>query len=68
MISSTIILGHKQDKTGETVYLIHQNPRKNTEHFQLIVQGQENAFFSTIKRENAQKYFDAIGTDNRVTI
>lgn len=56
------ILASKTTAQG-TVYFVCSHPGKaNKETFHLMHEDSEDAFFNTIRKENAQKVFDALDT------
>ncbi len=62
------ILSNKKTDEGN-VYLVCANPGKaNKETFHVMAEGEDEAFFSTIRKEQAQKYFDALGTGETVQL
>lgn len=67
MKANTIILAHRTID-GVSYYLCVVNKGKKSQLFHLMRKGSDQAFFTTIKEENAQGYLDAIGTNKVVSL
>lgn len=53
---------------GNDYFLLHLNPAKKSESFEIREGESVFPFFRTIRMKNAFEYFDAIGTNKTVTL